>query len=127
MAKKEIKDMTLEEMRAEIKEFCRSKQCSNCPLSLYNSDGAGFSHDRIMEIMDYYKLALMLEIVRGNLIWKDQTVTTETVTTETVTTETVLKEACGVNELEVDDDSTGVVIIGKRPSMMTIYFTQPAD
>lgn len=122
MAKKEIKDMTLEEMRAEIKEFCRSKQCSNCPLSLYNSDGAGFSHDRIMEIMDYYKLALMLEIVRGNLIWKDQTVTTETVTTETV-----LKEACGVNELEVDDDSTGVVIIGKRPSMMTIYFTQPAD
>lgn len=123
MAKKEIKDMTLEEMRAEIKAFCRSKQCSNCPLSLYNnSDGAGFSHDRIMEIMDYYKLALMLEIVRGNLIWKGQTVTTETVTTETV-----LKEARGVNELEVDDDSTGVVIIGKRPSMMTIYFTQPAD
>lgn len=117
MAKKEIKDMTLEEMRAEIKEFCRSKQCSNCPLSLYNNSGAGFSHDRIMEIMDYYKLALMLEIVRGNLIWKDQTVTTET----------VLKEAPGVNELEVDDDSTSLVIIGKRPSMMTIYFTQPAD
>lgn len=122
MAKKEIKDMTLEEMRAEIKEFCRSKQCSNCPLSLYNNGGVGFSHDRIMEIMDYYKLALMLEIVRGNLIWKGQTVTTETVTTETV-----LKEARGVNELEVDDDSTGVVINGKRPSMMTIYFTQPAD
>lgn len=118
MAKKEIKDMTLEEMRAEIKEFCRSKQCSNCPLSLYNR----FSHDCIMEIMDYYKLALMLEIVRGNLIWKGQTVTTETVTTETV-----LKEARGVNELEVDDDSTGVVIIGKRPSMMTICFNQPAD
>ena len=64
----------------------------------------------------------MLEIIRGNLIWKDQTVTTETVITETV-----LKEAHGVNELEVDDDSTGVVIIGKRPSMMTIYFNQPAD
>lgn len=122
MAKKEIKDMTLEEMRAEIKEFCRSKQCSNCPLSIYNNSGVEFSHDRIMEIKDHYKLVLMLEIIRGHLIWKDQTVTTETVTTETV-----LKEARGVNELEVDDDSTGVVIIGKRPSMMTIYFDQPAD
>lgn len=127
MAKKEIKDMTLEEMRAEIKEFCMSRRtpCNDCPLSLnlkYGSRGSAFSHDCITEIMDYYKLALMLEIVRGNLIWKDQTVTTETVTTETV-----LKEARGVNELEVDDDSTGVVIIGKRPSMMTIYFTQPAD
>lgn len=122
MAKKEIKDMTLEEMRAEIKEFCMSRRtpCNDCPLSLnlkYGSRGSAFSHDCITEIKDYYKLALMLEIVRGNLIWKDQTVTTET----------VLKEARVVNELEVDDDSTGVVIIGKRPSMMTIYFDQPAD
>lgn len=124
MGKKEIKDMTIEEMRAEIKEFCGRKQCNNCPLSLntkYGSVGSDFSHDRIMEIMDNYKLALMLEVIRGNLIWKDQIETTETVTSH-VSEVTMSVEG----SLLVDDyaDATKIVISGKKPTSVTVFYDQ---
>lgn len=119
---KKIKEMSVEEMREELIEFCKGRPCSSCPLCLmkiFNCDR--FTHSAVEKETDMYKLALMLEIARGNLAWKDQVVQ------DGADVQCAEVEACVARELEIDDDSTGIMITGKKPAMMTIYFDQPED
>lgn len=119
---KKIREMSIEEMRDELIKFCKGRPCGSCPLSLVRI----FSHDRfthsaIESETDLYKLALMLEITRGGLVWKDQAAR------DGADVQCAEAEVCVARELEIDDDSTGIMITGKKPAMMTIYFDEPAD
>lgn len=113
---KKIEEMSVEEMRKELLKFCSGRQCERCPLSLSSMySNQCFCHGVIRTESDPYKLALMLEIARGGLVWADPEDAAQ------CTKEYV------AGDLEIDDDSTGIVIIGKKPAMMTIYFDQPAE
>ena len=116
---KNIKEMSIEEMRDELIKFCKGRPCGSCPLSLvriFSHDK--FTHSAIESETDLYKLALMLEIARGGLVWAAQ---------DDTDVQCAEAEACVARDLEIDDDSTGIIITGKKPAMMTIYFDQPAD
>lgn len=108
---KKIREMSVEEMREELREFCTGRPCSDCPLALvkiFSNDR--FTHAAIESETDLYKLALMLEITRGGLVWKDQAAKDGT------DVQCAEAEACVARELEIDDDSTGIMITGKsRP------------
>lgn len=121
---KKIREMSVEEMRDELIKFCKGRPCDSCPLALvkiFDDDSFVFVHDTIEKETDLYKLALMLEITRGGLVWKDQAAR------DGADVQCAEAEVCVARDLEIDDDSTGIMITGKKPAMMTIYFDEPAD
>lgn len=135
---KKIREMSVEEMRDELGKFCKGRPCGSCPLCLMKifSDDR-FEHGAIGSETDLYKLALMLEIARGGLVWAAKEFDNGSNVPDQPTIppmpEPVELPEAKVSELSVDvsanvpDDMTVIMISGKKPAMMTTYFDQPAD
>ena len=137
--KKEIKDMNIQEMRDELKLHCSCcSNCSACVLSGINRlDDINTFHKGIAAIDDRYTLGLMIALIRGYLVWDESrnpdnrkesdtgSNVPEQPTVPPMPEPVELLEA-KVSELSVDvpDDMTVIMISGKKPTSMTVFYDQ---
>ena len=143
---KEIKDMSNTDLRLELVEYCAKQRengsCELCVLSgTHHFDDGNSYHKGIFEIDDRYTLALMVSLARGYLTWnrtsldpKDQALedliksgsnVPEQPTVPPMPEPVELPEA-KVSELSVNvpDDMSVIMISGKKPTSMTIFYDQ---
>lgn len=143
---KEIKDMSDTDLRHELKEYCakqtKNGSCKSCVLSgIHRFDDGTCFHNGFYAIDDRYTLALMVSLARGYLTWnrtsldpKDQALedlmksgsnVPEQPTVPPMPEPVELPEA-KVSELSVDvpDDMTVIMISGKKPTSMTVFYDQ---
>lgn len=142
MAEKKIHEMSIGEMVDELRTFCSKRGgCKRCELSLFNHLGKGdIAHDGFADITDRNFLALMVAIARGYLVWKhtendpkdpEESILNipEQPTVPPMPEPVELPEA-KVSELSVDvsvnvpDDMTVIMISGKKPTSMTVFYDQ---
>lgn len=150
--KKEIKDMDIQELRDELKLYCsRRRNCRACALSiLHNTGDEAADHPPFEEINSRFMLDAFVALARGYLEWKhsyidpnDPTVDYEKPGPDTSkrptappklepvepvkTVESVESiESSVENTLtaELPDDATMLVISGKKPTSVTLYYDQ---
>ena len=143
---KEIKDISNTDLRRELVEYCTKQRkngsCELCVLSgIHHFDDDNSYHNGIFEIDDRYTLALMVSLARGYLTWnrtsldpKDQALedliksgsnVPEQPTVPPMPEPVELPEA-KVSELSVNvpDDMTVIMISGKKPTSMTVFYDQ---
>lgn len=131
---KEIHEMSIDEMRKELIAFCHARgECERCELSLFNHLGKGdIGHDAFADITNRDFLALMVAIARGYLVWKHTENGSNVPDQPTVPPmpEPVELPEAKVSELSVDvsanvpDDMTVIMISGKKPTSMTVFYDQ---
>ena len=140
--KKEIKDMDIQELRDELKLYCsRCRNCRVCALSILHHTGdEAADHPAFEGLNSRFMLDTLVALARGYLEWKhsyidpnDPTVDHEKLGSNVPEQPTVppmpepveLPEA-KVSELSVDvpDDMTVIMISGKKPTSMTVFYDQ---
>ena len=140
--KKEIKDMDIQELRDELKLYCsRCRNCRVCALSILHHTGdEAADHPAFDGLNSRFMLDTLVALARGYLEWKhsyidpnDPTVDHEKLGSNVPEQPTVppmpepveLPEA-KVSELSVDvpDDMTVIMISGKKPTSMTVFYDQ---
>ena len=139
---KEIHEMSIDEMHKELIAFCNARiECKHCELSLFNHLGKGdIGHDAFADITDRNFLALMVAIARGYLVWKhaendpndpegEHSNVPDQPKIPPMPEPVELPEA-KVSELSVDvsvnvpEDMTVIMISGKKPTSMTVFYDQ---
>ena len=140
--KKEIKDMDIQELRDELKLYCsRCRNCRVCALSILHHTGdEAADHPAFEELNSRFMLDTFVALARGYLEWKhsyidpnDPTVDHEKLGSNVPEQPTVppmpepveLPEA-KVSELSVNvpEDMTVIMISGKKPTSMTVFYDQ---
>ena len=146
MAEKKIKELSIDGLRNEIKKYCehqvKNGSCDACVLSgIHRLDDINAFHKSVGDIDDRFTLGLMVALIRGYLVWDNRkefntgsnvpeqpTVPPMPEPVKSVINQvTELTASIDTNLVDVYADATQIVIYGKKPSMMTIYFDQPAD
>lgn len=148
--KKEIKDMDIQELRDELKLYCsRCRNCRVCVLSvLHHTGDEAADHPAFEGLNSRFMLDTMVALARGYLEWKhsyidpnDPTVDHEKLGSNVPEQPTVppmpepVKSAIGqAKELTVSmegnllvdgyADATQIVISGKKPTSMTVFYDQ---
>lgn len=139
---KKIYEMSIDEMIEELRAFCITHgECKRCELSLINHLGdINVGHKPFVNINDRHFLVLMVAIARGYLVWKhaendpkdpegEHSNVPEQPTVPPMPEPVELPEA-KVSELSVDvsvnvpDDMTVIMISGKKPTSMTVFYDQ---
>ncbi len=137
MAEKKIKEMSIEGLRNEIKKYCeqqvKNEDCSACVLSgIHHLADINTFHKAADDIDDRYTLGLMVALIRGYLVWDDPTDqegehsnVPDQPTVPPMPEPVELPEA-KVSELSVNvpDDMTVIMISGKKPTSMTVFYDQ---
>lgn len=140
MAEKKIKELSIDELRNEIKKYCQQQvkngSCSACVLSgIHRLDDINAFHKSADDIDDRFTLGLMDALIRGYLVWADRkefdngSNVPEQPTVPPMPEPVELPEA-KVSELSVDvsanvpDDMTVIMISGKKPTSMTVFYDQ---
>ena len=140
---KKIYEMSIDEMVSELRVFCITrKECKRCELSLINHLGdINYGHKAFCHITDRSFLALMVAIARGYLVWKhaekdpndpaleDPIKSGSNVPEQPAVPpmpEPVELPEAKVSELSVNvpDDMTVIMISGKKPTSMTVFYDQ---
>ena len=151
---KEIKDMSDTELRHELGEYCakqtKNGACKLCVLSgTHHFDDVKSCHSGFIDIDDRYTLALMVSLVRGYLTWNRTSLDSKDPALEdliksgsnvpeqptvppmpepvksVISRETELTVSMEGNLL-VDGyaDATQIVISGKKPTSLTVFYDQ---
>ncbi len=140
MAEKKIKELSIEGLRNEIKKYCNQQikngSCNACVLSgIHHLDDINIFHKSADDIDDRYTLGLMVALIRGYLVWNDRkefdngSNVPDQPTIPPMPEPVELPEA-KVSELSVDvsvnvpDDMTVIMISGKKPTSMTVFYDQ---
>lgn len=136
MAEKKIKELSIDGLRNEIKKYCQQQvkngSCSACVLSgIHRLDDINAFHKSADDIDDRFTLGLMVALIRGYLVWSDRkefdngSNVPEQPTVPPMPEPVELPEA-KVSELSVDvpDDMTVIMISGKKPTSMTVFYDQ---
>ena len=146
--KKEIKDMDIQELRDELKLYCsRCRNCRVCALSILHHTGdEAADHPAFDGLNSRFMLDTLVALARGYLEWKhsyidpnDPTVDHEKPGSNVPEQPTVppmpepvepvktveLPEA-KMSELSVNvpEDMTVIMISGKKPTSMTVFYDQ---
>lgn len=143
MAENKIKEMSIEELRSEIKKYCnqqvKNESCHACVLSgIHHLDDINTFHKAADDIDDRYTLGLMVALIRGHLVWDESRLNQgdrmefdtgsnvpEQPTVPPMPEPVELPEA-KVSELSVNvpEDMTVIMISGKKPTSMTVFYDQ---
>lgn len=142
MAEKKIREMSIEELRSEITKHCQQQvkngSCNTCVVSsIYHLDDVNTFHKTPADIDDRYTLGLMVALIRGYLVWDESrnsdyreefdkcSNVPEQPTVPPMPGPVELPEA-KVSELSVNvpDDMTVIMISGKKPTSMTVFYDQ---
>lgn len=140
---KKIYEMSMAEMVGELTAFCRArKTCKRCELSLINHLGdRSVGHKPFVDTSDRHFLVLMVAIARGYLVWKhaendpndpalEDLIKSGSNVPEQPTVppmpEPVELPEAKVSELSVNvpDDMSVIMISGKKPTSMTVFYDQ---
>lgn len=132
--KKEIKDMSIQELRDELKFYCsRRRTCSTCVLSvLHHTGDEAADHPDFESLNSRVMLDTFVALARGYLVWDDPTDqegehsnVPDQPTVPPMPEPVELPEA-KVSELSVDvpNDMTVIMISGKKPTSMTVFYDQ---
>lgn len=148
MAEKKIHEMSINEMIDELRTFCITRgECTRCELSLINHLGdINVAHKPLVCITDRHLLVLMVAIARGYLVWDESRLNQSdrkefdngsnvpeqpTVPPMPEPVTSVISQAAELTEstegnLLVDGyaDATQIVISGKKPTSMTVFYDQ---
>ena len=147
MAEKKIREMSIEELRGEIKKYCnrqvKNESCPTCVLSgIHQLDDINTFHKSADDIDDRYTLGLMVALIRGYLVWDESTLNQgdciEFATCSNVpeqptvppmpepvkTVECFETVEAKVSELSVNMPEDMTVISGKKPTSMTVFYDQ---
>ncbi len=142
---KKIYEMSRDEIVSELRAFCITRgECKRCELSLINHLGdINVGHRAFDGITDRHCLILMVAIARGYLVWdksrnpdnreefntgsnvpEQPTVPPMPEPVKSVISQmTELTESTECNLLKDGyADATQIVISGKKPSTMTVFF-----
>lgn len=147
MAEKKIKELSIDGLRNEIKNYCQRQvkngSCNTCVLStIHHFDDINTFHNAADDIDDRYTLGLMVALIRGYLVWDESRLNQgdrkafnngsnvpDQPTVPPMPEPVELPEA-KVSELSVDvsvnvpDDMTVIMISGKKPTSMTVFYDQ---
>lgn len=142
MAKEKIRELSIEELRGEIKKYCsqqvKNGLCCACVLSgIHHLDDINTFHKAVDDIDDRYTLGLMVALIRGYLVWDERenldnreefetgSNISESPTIMPMPEPVELPEA-KVSELSVNvpEDMTVIMISGKKPTSMTVFYDQ---
>lgn len=140
---KKIYEMSIDEMIEELRAFCITHtECKRCELSLINHLGdINVGHKPFVNTEDRHFLILMVAIARGYLVWKhaendpndpalEDLIKSGSNVPEQPTVppmpEPVELPEAKVSELSVNvpDDMSVIMISGKKPTSMTIFYDQ---
>ena len=148
---KKIYEMSIDEMIEELRAFCITHtECKRCELSLINHLGdINVGHKPFINTTDRHFLILMVAIARGYLVWKhaendhndpalDDLIKSGSNVPEQPTVPPMpepVKSVIGqAKELAVSmegnllvdgyADATQIVISGKKPTSMTVFYDQ---
>ena len=142
MAQEKIREMSIEGLRNEIKKYCnrqvKNGSCSACVLSgIRHLDDINAFHTAADDIDDRYTLGLMVALIRGYLVWdesrnldnREEFDTGSNVPKQPAVPpmpEPVELPEAKVSELSVNvpDDMTVIMISGKKPTSMTVFYDQ---
>lgn len=143
MAEKKIKGMSIEELRNEIRKYCehqvKNGSCDACVLSgIHHLDDINTFHKSVGDIDDRFTLGLMVALIRGYLVWDNRkefntgsnvpeqpTVPPMPEPVKSVINQvTELTASIDTNLVDGYADATQIVIAGKKPTSMTVFYDQ---
>lgn len=154
MIEEKIRELSNEELRNEIKKYCRQQvkngSCTACIVSgIHHLDDITISHRAVNDIDDRYTLGLMVALIRGYLVWDESRSSDNREEFDTgsnvpeqptvppmpepmesvIGRETELTISAEGNLLvdgyaDVPDDMTVIRISGKKPTSMTVFYDQ---
>ena len=137
MAEKKIKEMSIEGLRNEIRKYCehqvKNGSCSACVLSgIHRLDDINAFHKSADDIDDRYTLGLMVALIRGYLVWDDRkkfdngsnVPEQPTVLPMPELVESIESSVENTLTAELPEDATMLVISGKKPTSVTLYYDQ---
>ena len=149
MAENKIKEMSIEELRGEIKKYCnrqvKNESCHTCVLSgIHQLDDINTFHKSADDIDDRYTLGLMVALIRGYLVWDESrlnqgdcrefdtgsnvpeqpTVPPMPEPVEPVKTVELPEAKMSELSVNVPEDMTVIMISGKKPTSMTVFYGQ---
>lgn len=143
MAEKKIKELSIDGLRNEIRKYCQQQvkngSCSACVLSgIHRLDDINAFHKSADDIDDRFTLGLMVALIRGYLVWTDRkefdngsnvpeqpTIPPMPEPMKSVINQvTELTASIETNLIDGYADATQIVISGKKPTSMTIFYDQ---
>lgn len=149
MAEKKIREMSIEELRSEITKHCQQQvkngSCNTCVLStIHHFDDLNTFHKTPADIDDRYTLGLMVALIRGYLVWDESrnsdnreefdkcsnvpeqpTVPPMPEPVKSVIDQmTELTASIETNLVDGYADATQIVISGKKPTSLTVFYDQ---
>lgn len=137
MAEKKIKELSIEGLRSEIKKYCNQQikngSCNACILSgIHHLDDINIFHKSADDIDDRYTLGLMVALIRGYLVWDNRkefdngsnVPEQPTVPPMPELVESIESSVENTLTAELPDDATMLVISGKKPTSVTLYYDQ---
>lgn len=144
MAEKKIKELSIAGLRNEIKKYCdqqvKNGSCSACVLSgIHHLDDINTFHKAADDIDDRYTLGLMVALIRGYLVWDESRLNQgdskefnngsnvpdwPTVPPMPEPIESIESSVENTLTAELPEDATMLVISGKKPTTVTLYYDQ---